>query len=294
MALSETTMLIMLGFVLGLLVVLLLGRLAWGVAMAAADRRRAKSLPASIVTLQSERDRLRAEHAMMAQKLDSRLEEAKMRMAEHMAEVTRARNSLALMTQDIAAHEKSLTERDAEIVRLRGELAIREADIKGQAALIEQLTTQAQLRDGELTARIAEISRLNRHRPQAPLPLPAEGAAPAAAPDHPSEVRIHQRITELTNLSRQMDEERDTAPVLAEGKTWVKEAGANAPLVETTENFAERLSQSGNDNTADAGTELLAGIPSPGEAPPAEKAPPRPGQAAMTRRIRSLQGGSAK
>ena len=53
-----------------------------------------RQVPSSLVGLQTERDRLRAEYAMLSQRLGARLEATKLQMAEHMAEVSRHRNRL--------------------------------------------------------------------------------------------------------------------------------------------------------------------------------------------------------
>lgn len=293
MALSESMMLVVLGFVLGLIVVLLLARLAWALALRAAARRQADSIPATILDLKAERDRLRAEHAMMAQKLDSRLEESRLRMGEHMAEVTRSRNRVELVAQDLAERETTLAAREAELKTLRADLAAREADIKSQALVIEQLTSQTQAKDQELATRAAEIARLTRFQAslQASLGAGGDAALPADAGESP-ENRIHRRIAELTSLSREIHHDRTLEPGLAPGATWVKEAGAEGPHFTAEDVFGQPVA---NDEAAPAANPFdLADIPQP-EAKPQSALPgeaPHHDRQALARRIRSLQGTS--
>jgi hypothetical protein len=67
---TETLMLIGLGFALALVLVLLVGRGIWNMAMRLGARRHAKQIPTAMLELQADRDRLRAEHAMMSRKLE--------------------------------------------------------------------------------------------------------------------------------------------------------------------------------------------------------------------------------
>ena len=85
MSLSETVMLFILGFATATFFALIIGRLAWKLAFRLGAKRNQKSIPSTVAELQSNRDRLRAEHAMMATKLEVRLEEMNMRGAEQAA-----------------------------------------------------------------------------------------------------------------------------------------------------------------------------------------------------------------
>ena len=90
----ETIMLVTLGFAVAALIALFLGRMIWSYALGLGKRRMQRSAPASMAELQADRDRLRAEYAMLARKLELRLDDLKTRLAEQTAEVSRNRNRI--------------------------------------------------------------------------------------------------------------------------------------------------------------------------------------------------------
>jgi hypothetical protein len=112
MSQTETLLLFVLGFAVALFVVLLFGRGLWALMGSWSGWREARKVPAAIRELQAERDGLKAEKAMMAQKLEASLNDMKMRMAEQMAEVSRNRNRLLDLGQ-------SLKERDETVVHMK-------------------------------------------------------------------------------------------------------------------------------------------------------------------------------
>ena len=71
MSQSEIIMFVVLGAALTLVAVLLFGRMAWNISQKLGAKRYERALPANILELQAERDRLRAEQAMMARKLET-------------------------------------------------------------------------------------------------------------------------------------------------------------------------------------------------------------------------------
>lgn len=162
MSATETILLIVLGFSLASLVALFMGRLMWTAAVRVGARRMQRQVPSSLIGLQTERDRLRAEYAMLNQRLGSRLEEAKLRLAEQMAEVNRHRNRL----QDVERREAAY---EAELRELR-----------------------ARLREAEDALRAAQAPPPKEDAPMPPTPPREEDA----------EIRLRQRIDKLTELAR--------------------------------------------------------------------------------------------
>jgi hypothetical protein len=106
MAQTESLMLIGLGFVLALLLVMAFGRGVWSLSNNFAKRQRNRDLPAAMLSLEADRDRLRAENAAMASKLEVVSEHAKAAIASQTAEVARHRNRVVGLTEDI--NEKSV------------------------------------------------------------------------------------------------------------------------------------------------------------------------------------------
>lgn len=112
MSQTETLLLFVLGFAVALFVVLLFGRGLWALMGSWSGWREARKVPAAIRELQAQRDSLKAEKAMMAQKLEASINDMKMRMAEQMAEVSRNRNRLLDLGQ-------SLKERDETVIHMK-------------------------------------------------------------------------------------------------------------------------------------------------------------------------------
>lgn len=185
---TETILLIVLGFSLATLVALFMGRMMWTAAVRVGARRMQRQVPSSLVGLQTERDRLRAEYAMLAQRLGSRLEDAKLRLAEQMAEVSRHRNRL----HDVERREH---ERAAELRHLRTTLA------ETEKALAESQAQEKQLRQ--------TIESLQQ---SVPPPQPAEDA----------ETRLRRRIDKLTELAKS-DAEQIIATKLAEAERQTRD-----------------------------------------------------------------------
>ena len=108
MSQTETLLLFVLGFCVALFVVLLFGRGVWALIGSWSGWRETRKVPAAIRELQAERDGLKAEKAMMAQKLEASINDMKMRMAEQMAEVSRNRNRLLDLGQTLKEREATI------------------------------------------------------------------------------------------------------------------------------------------------------------------------------------------
>lgn len=183
---TETILLIVLGFALATLVALFMGRMVWTAAVKVGARRMQRQVPSSLVGLQTERDRLRAEYAMMAQRLGSRLEEAKLKLAESTAEISRHRNRLHLVESDEAkrsAELRQLTERVQELER----------------ALEESKTHEGELRHA-LAAKEDALRKLRKKKGYEGYKSAQDPEAPPAPID--PEIRLRQRIDKLSELAR--------------------------------------------------------------------------------------------
>lgn len=108
MSQTETLLLFVLGFCAALFVVLLFGRGVWALTASWSGWREIRRQPAAILELEAERDSLKAEKAMMAQKLEASINDMKMRMAEQMAEVSRNRNRLLDLGQTLKERESTI------------------------------------------------------------------------------------------------------------------------------------------------------------------------------------------
>lgn len=188
MSQTETILLFVLGFSLASLIALFAARLMWTAAVKIGARRMQRQVPSSLIGLQTERNRLRAEYAMLSQRLGARLDEAKLQMAEQMAEVTRHRNR-------IHAIETGEQARLDEIRRLKAQVAELEQSLSDSRVIEDDL--RRTLAEREETLRKLEKKR-RKTRPEAYAPEPA----PPPPPPEDPELRLRQRIEKLTELAR--------------------------------------------------------------------------------------------
>jgi recombination DNA repair RAD52 pathway protein len=208
MSQSETYMLIMLGFAIASLFALVIGRMAWKLALRLGAKRAMRNVPSTVAELQTDRDRLRADHAMMTSKLEFHLNDMKMRSAEQTAEVSRHRNRFETFTRDLA-------KLDAEIAELRTIVNTLEIE---KAANLETIGFMK----SSLEAKELQISTLEKDLSTRPPPILAE--------DAPAQDKLQNRITEFTALSTQMSKQRVAStgegPKFSEG-ILIKPAGTS-------------------------------------------------------------------
>lgn len=207
MSQTETILLIVLGFSLASLIALFLVRFLWAAAVRVGARRMQRQVPSSLVGLQTERDRLRAEYAMLSQRLGARLETAKLQMAEHMAEVSRHRNRIhEIESAESARTEeiRSLTARVKELDQALAEARAREEDLRRSLATQEEELQQ--LRKKRKAPKAEKTEKAPR---PAATRKPAAAAAAAPPPSDDPEERLRQRIERLTELAKaQPDDEQ--------------------------------------------------------------------------------------
>jgi chromosome segregation ATPase len=222
MSQSETLLLLILGFATAAFLGLIAGRIAWKLAFRLGARQAQRNMPSSMIELQTDRDRMRAEHAMMAKKLELRLGEIRMRMAEQTAEVSRHRNRFEILKQDVAKRDEMLLERNAEIVTLRDNVSYLEAMVEENKKEIETLNES-----------IVEVV------------VEEEPVVPAVAEPLPTQDRLKNRIKDLVSISKK----QKVAPLeleqpvgLAESEIIVKPADSNTlEFVAQSESLEEKI-----------------------------------------------------
>lgn len=170
---TETALLLILGFSLASLLALFFLRLMWTAAVRAGARRMQRQAPSTIAALQDERTRLRAENAMLINRLETERAEANRDSAERLAEVNRHRN------------------------RLLAAAASGPEQLEARIAGLEQALAEAKLREDELRRALAiqEKDQRKQHR------RTGAGPAPAPALDE-RELRLRERIEKLNQLAQ--------------------------------------------------------------------------------------------
>ena len=213
----ETIMLVALGFAVAALIALFLGRIAWVFALGLGKQRMQRAAPTTIAELQSDRDRLRAEYAMLSRKLELRMNDLKTKLAEQMAEVSRNRNRIDQLVSELRSRDRTINERDTELQSLRVQLAPLESELTARTASVQQLKDQLRSRDEEIHRLTQSAERLRAELTERNRQIAAmkkEIADREATGDlfHPDSLsaqeRLKKRIDDLTSLSRQIENQR--------------------------------------------------------------------------------------
>ena len=309
MSQTETLMLVALGFVLALIVALLFGRAIWNVAIALGARRNSKNVPVQMLELQADRDRLRAEHAMMSRKLELRLEDIKARMTEQMAEVSRSRNRVQSLAQQLDERESTLSIRDREVAALSSQVELQRNEIDTGASILSRLTTDNATKDIEIAKLSHTVSQLTLNlrekngmvsRLSEELQTSLRNNAPISTDNTNSdngEDRIKRRIAELTTISAQLSEQHshNTQTIGTTGSNIFaldppsRQSALNDRMADTErEAEAMTLELKSLDVILDQRTKVA----------PSEPAPAKTGARAniisLAQRIRALQGNEGK
>jgi hypothetical protein len=253
MSQTESLMLVALGFALALVLVLLFGRVFWGMAIRLGARKHAKQIPIEMLELQADRDRLRADHAMMSRKLELRLEDIKSRMTEQMAEVSRHRNRVQTMIQDIERRDEVLKIRDRELAALNAQHDVTKADLARCYDLIEKLKAEVVGKDGQLSQHGVMISQLSTNLREKnslvnnlgqELQSALRVSSPATA-ETSTENRLMKRVAELTSISSQMSQARDpnVIQVLPPLETRSRQSSLDQQMAETERESAAMADQ---------------------------------------------------
>jgi chromosome segregation ATPase len=248
-------MLVALGFALAFVIVLLVARGFWSMAMRLGARRQAKHVPMEMLELQADRDRLRAEHAMMSRKLELRLEDIKTRMTEQMAEVSRHRNRVQSMVADLEQRDDLLKTRDREVGALNAQLEVHQADLASASSLIEKLSTDLREKEALIAQHSVEVQQLSSDLNQKGQLVSNLGSelqvALRVADNKPksleraenNENRLMQRVAELTSISSQMITQRDSNSLLPFPSANLSNASAVSASIETPSRQADLEAQ---------------------------------------------------
>lgn len=207
----EIIMYVALGFGTAALIALLLGRLLWTLAVGVGRRRVQRTAPPPTVAgLQAERNQLRAEYAMLARRVEVRLDDLKLQVAEQMAEVSRSRNRIERLSAEIGKREAALSEREGEIARLKEQIQTLEAELTARTGSLHELQDEHS-KGGETSA---SLNRQLAERDQYIERLRAEierlglARSEAMSRERTVQERLKGRIEDLSALSRQIEAQR--------------------------------------------------------------------------------------
>ena len=205
----ETIMLFALGFILAALIAMFLGRGLWNYGVKIGQRRMQKLSPLTITEVQADRDRLRAEYAVMTRKLELRLDDLKDRMAEQMAEVSRNKTRIEDLHAQIDERDQLLAEREAESAAMKSKFEPLEAELASRTASIQQLKEQLRNKSEQAENAQREVVQM-RVRLEEKDNLIAELETNAAAALHKSEIdkAITDKVAHISKLTETIQEHK--------------------------------------------------------------------------------------
>lgn len=206
----ETIMLFALGFILAALIAMFLGRGLWNYGVKIGQRRMQKLSPLSITEVQADRDRLRAEYAVMTRKLELRLDDLKDRMAEQMAEVSRSKTRIEDLNNEIDERDQLLAEREAENATLMAKFEPLETELAARTASIQQLKEQLRNKSEQSENAQREMVQL-RVQAEERDTLIKDLEAKLAGATHKAEVdkAITEKVAHLSKLAETIQEHKN-------------------------------------------------------------------------------------
>ncbi len=182
MSQSEPLLLIALGAALALIFVIIFSRGLWEIAVRVMRQRRENEVAPNIIALEAQRDKLRAEHAMMESRMETTVAETKAKMAEQSAEVSRTRNAMMELQQELADRDRQLEDRARDMTLLAEKLVEAESLAESRAKALKELDEQLGNKTQDESNLRGEIARLQ-------MELAAAGDLPA--PLHHASVIAH-------------------------------------------------------------------------------------------------------
>ncbi len=294
-------MLIILGFAVALLLALILGKLLWGQAIGLGKRRAHRENPLTIAALQADKDKLRAEAAMLSRKLELRLNDIKTRLAEQTAEVSRNRNRVERLAGEIKDRDATIAQRDKELDGLKSQMVPLEDELVTRTGNAQQLKQELRDSKEQLQNKTVLIDDLQKQLKVALSANAIVGQADFSAKDHLAKDHLQGRISDLTELSKQIEQQRQQLTKQhTELKSLSGETGSNNPiekklaeaeretdqlqqeLARLDDDWNEKLKQLDKTKTATSETEKSAKAEN-------EKAPDNSNVVSLANRIRSLQ-----
>ena len=300
MSRMEMVLFAVLAAALFLLVVLLLSRGLRSTRRGLRKWRENRKQPDRVAALMAERDRLKAEHAIIARRLEMRMEELRERFARQEAEVSRARNRVGILAEKLEETRQTLGRREAEIAAMKEVISNLETDLEertgalqeARRALREREQEMEKLRSrmksvmGDLARRETEVETLKARLADAEAELRARGEAFAPTPDTTGQAAekaatgLGAQIAHLDRLARELEESRK-----ALAATGAEKAAAGPNMAEDlkkglteAEKSAARVREELEKLDA-LWEEKLARLKTAGHGPAGEKAPQAAGKA---------------
>jgi predicted nucleic acid-binding Zn-ribbon protein len=151
----ETIMFFALGFLAASLIALVLLSAVWHRAVRLTTRRIEGAIPVSMSEIQADKDQLRAEFAMSTRRLETSVEQLKLKATEQLAEIGRKSDAVRQIKADLEEKTAAVASLEGQDRALRDKLRSTEEELTGKARELHETETELASRTNEL----AQVSR---------------------------------------------------------------------------------------------------------------------------------------
>jgi chromosome segregation ATPase len=151
----EAIMFFALGFLAASLIALVLLSAVWHRAVRLTTRRIEGAIPVSMAEIQADKDQLRAEFAMSTRRLETNVEQLKLKTTEQLAEIGRKSETIRLLKVEVEEKSASVTALEAQERTLRERLRSTEEELSVKAKSLHDA-------EAELAAKANQLAQLSR------------------------------------------------------------------------------------------------------------------------------------
>jgi chromosome segregation ATPase len=151
----EAIMFFALGFLAASLIALVLLSAVWHRAVRLTTRRIEGAIPVSMAEIQADKDQLRAEFAMSTRRLETSVEQLKLKTTEQLAEIGRKSETVRLLKAEVEEKSASVTALEAQERTLRERLRSTEEELSVKAKALHEA-------EADLAAKANQIAQISR------------------------------------------------------------------------------------------------------------------------------------
>jgi chromosome segregation ATPase len=151
----EAVMFFALGFLAASLIALVLLSAVWHRAVRLTTRRIEGAIPVSMSEIQADKDQLRAEFAMSARRLETSVEQLKLKTTEQLAEIGRKSETIRLLKTEVEEKSASVTALEAQERTLRDRLRSTEEELSVKSKNLHDA-------EAELSSKTNQLAQLTR------------------------------------------------------------------------------------------------------------------------------------
>jgi chromosome segregation ATPase len=151
----EAIMFFALGFLAASLIALVLLSAVWHRAVRLTTRRIEGAIPVSMAEIQADKDQLRAEFAMSTRRLETSVEQLKLKTTEQLAEIGRKSETIRLLKSEVEEKSASITALEAQERTLRDRLRSTEEELSVKAKSLHEA-------EAELASKTNQLAQLTR------------------------------------------------------------------------------------------------------------------------------------